>query len=189
MHGAFFVAWIALLVTQTSLVATGRTAIHRKVGPYGAALAAAMVVLGTIGALIAARRPTGFTGVPIPPLQFLAVPLFDMVLFAAFVALAVVKRRDAQNHKRWMYLATVNLVTAAVARWPGTFDLGPLAFFGITDLLIVALGIYDVRSRGRLHSATLWGGLMIIISQPLRLAISGTAAWLAFATWATGSSG
>jgi hypothetical protein len=185
VHGTLFAAWIALLVFQTSLVATGRTAVHRRVGPLGAVLAASMVVLGTVGALIAARRPTGFFQVPVPPLQFLAVPLFDMVLFALFVSLAVARRRDAQTHKRLMLLATLNLVTAAVARWPGMLPLGPLGFFGITDLFLVPLVVWDFRTRGRLHPATLWGGLLIIVSQPVRLLVGGTDVWLAFARWAT----
>jgi len=186
VHGAAFTAWIVLLVAQTSLVAGRRTEIHRKIGPYGAALAAAMVVLGTVGALVAARRATGFTQVPIPPLQFLAIPIFDMFLFAAFVWLAIAQRGNSQTHKRLMLLATVNLVTAAIARWPGVLPLGPLAFFGLTDLFIVALAIWDFRTRGRLHPVTLWGGLLIIVSQPLRLVVSGTEGWLAFARWATG---
>jgi len=186
VHGAAFFAWIVLLVAQTSLVAGRRTELHRKIGPYGAGLAVAMVVLGAVGALVAARRATGFTQVPIPPLQFLAIPIFDMLLFAAFVWMAIALRGNPQTHKRLMLLATVNLVTAAIARWPGVLDLGPLAFFGLTDLFIVALAIWDFRTRGRLHPVTLWGGLLIIVSQPLRLVISGTDGWLAFARWATG---
>ena len=185
VHGAFFAAWIALLVIQASLVAAGRTQRHRSIGPYGAVLAAAMVVLGTVAALIAARRATGFTQIPVPPLQFLAIPMFDMILFATFVWLAVANRRDPQAHKRWMLLATINLVTAAIARWPGVFGSGPIVFFGLTDLFIVALAIWDFRARGRLHRVTLWGGLLTIISQPLRLVVSGTETWLAFAHWAT----
>jgi len=42
-----------------SLVAGGRTDLHRKIGSFSAVLAIAMVVLGTLGALIAARRATG----------------------------------------------------------------------------------------------------------------------------------
>ena len=42
------------------------------------------------------------------------------------------------------------------------------------------------RTRGRLHPVTLWGGLALIVSQPLRLAVMGTEGWLAFARWATG---
>jgi hypothetical protein len=33
---------------------------------------------------------------------------------------------------------------------------------------------------------TLWGGLLTLISQPLRLIVSGTSAWLEFARFATG---
>ena len=186
VHGAVFTAWIILLVAQTSMVASGHTHLHRRIGPFGVALAAAMVVLGGAGALVAARRPTGFTDVPIPPLQFLAVPVFDLILFASLVALAAVVRRNAEAHKRLMLLATINLITAAIARWPGVLAAGPIAFFGLTDLFIIALGAWDLRTRGRLHPATLWGGLAIVVSQPLRLVVSGTEAWLAIARWATG---
>ena len=140
-------------------------------------------------ALTAARRATGFVGIPVPPLQFLAVPLFDMALFATFTALAIAKRRDAQSHKRWMLLATINLVTAAIARWPLIGAFGPPAYFGLTDVFVVALAVWDIRTRGRLHPATLWGGLSTIISQPLRLIVSGTPAWLEFARFATGLPG
>jgi uncharacterized membrane protein YozB (DUF420 family) len=186
LHGVLFTAWIVLFVVQASLVAQGRTDLHRRVGPWGAALALAMVVLGTLGALVAARRATGFTGVAVPPLQFLAVPLFDMLMFALFVALAVAWRRRAQHHKRLMLLATISITTAAIARWPGVLPLGPLAFFGITDLFIVALALWDRRSLGRVHAATLWGGLALVLSQALRLAVSGSEPWLGFARWATG---
>ncbi|WP_133479773.1 hypothetical protein [Cognatilysobacter segetis] len=186
VHGAVATAWLLLFVLQTRLVATGRTAWHRRIGPYGALLALAMVVLGLWGALTAAGRATGFNGVPVPPMQFLAIPVFDISLFALFVVLAVVRRRDLAAHKRWMLLATINLLPAAFARWPGVTQFGPIGFLALTDLFILALAVHDRRTRGRLHPATLWGGLLLIASQPLRLAVSGTEGWLAFAHWATG---
>jgi uncharacterized membrane protein YozB (DUF420 family) len=186
VHGAVFTAWIVLLVTQASFVAAGRTDIHRRTGGFGAGLAALMVVLGVYAALIAARRPGGFIDVPVPPMQFLAVPFFDLLLFGSLVALAIAKRGEPQAHKRLMLLATNNLTTAAIARWPVVSTLGPPAVFGATDLFIVALAAWDVRTRGRLHPATLWGGLAILVSQPLRLLVSGTEVWQAFARWATG---
>lgn len=186
VHGAVFTGWIVLLLVQTSLVAAGRTDLHRKLGAFGAVLAVAMVVLGTVGALTAARRATGFVGIPIAPLQFLAIPIFDMIVFPLFVGQGLAQRRNAQSHKRWMLLATIEVSTAAIARWPGIASGGPIAFFAVTDLFIVALAIWDFRSRGRIHPVTLWGGLAIIVSQPLRLAISGTEIWLSFARWATG---
>lgn len=187
VHGLAFTAWLVLLVAQPALVAAHRTDLHRKLGWTGAGLAAAMVALGTFGALVAARRPTGFVGISLPPLQFLAVPLVDMTLFATFVALAVAKRRDTQSHKRLMMLASVNLLAAGIARWPfSMMQAGPPMFFGLSDLFIVALVGWDLASRGRLHPVTLWGGLAIVVSQPLRLVLSGTGAWLAFAGWAVG---
>jgi hypothetical protein len=63
---------------------------------------------------------------------------------------------------------------------------GPPAFFGLTDLFVVALAIWDLRTSGRLHPVTLWGGLATIVLQPLQLVVSGTGSWLAFARWATG---
>lgn len=186
VHGAIFTGWVVLLLLQAMLVSRGRTDLHRKIGAWGVVLAAGIVVMGTLAALVAARRPGGFVGIPVPPLQFLAIPLFSMFMFAALVVAAVLLRRDPQSHKRLMVLATVQLVTAAIARWPVVSELGPPAFFGATDLFIVALAIWDFRSRGRLHPATLWGGLLTIASQPAQLVVSGTAAWLTFAKWATG---
>jgi hypothetical protein len=40
---------------------------------------------------------------------------------------------------------------------------------------------YDVFSRGRVHPAYIWGGLLLFASQPLRLALGHTQAWTTFA--------
>jgi hypothetical protein len=188
IHGATAAAWILLFLVQARLVANRRTALHRRLGAWGGlALAVLIVVLGVQGALLAAARPGGFVGVPVPPLQFLTVPLFDITLFGVFVALAIARRGDLQAHKRWMLLATVNLLPAALARVPNIRLFGgPLAFLWFTDLFVLALVAWDLRSRGRLHRATAWGGAVIVASQPLRLMLGGTEPWLTFARWATG---
>lgn len=189
VHGAVATAWIMLLVVQTQLAARGRFETHRQLGLLGAALAVAMPVLGLWGSLVAAVRPTGFVGIPVPPLQFLVVPVFDIVLFSAFVGLAFAQRHVPQSHKRWMLLATINLLPAAIARWPGMAPLGPVGFFAFTDLFILALVGWDLHSRGRVHPVTLVGGALLIASQPLRLVVSGSDGWLAVARWLTGSIG
>jgi hypothetical protein len=186
LHGLVFSAWVVLLIVQTRLIAYGKTRLHRTLGAFGAGLAVAMVVLGVLAALTAARRPGGFIGIPIPPLQFLAVPMFAIALFALFVLLAIVLRRKPAAHKRLMLIGSFQMVTPAVARWPGVAPFGPPAFFGITDLFLIALVIFDLRTRQRLHPATLWGGLLTIVAQPVQLMLAGTALWLDFARWATG---
>jgi hypothetical protein len=189
VHGLAFTAWVLLLPLQATLIARRRLDLHRKTGAFGVALAIAMVVVGIAGALVAARRPTGFVGIPMPPLQFLAVPLFAIALFTVFVTLGIARRRDAQAHKRLMLLASFQMVTPALARWPMVGAFGPPAFFGLTDLFLVALAVWDLRTRGRLHAVTLWGGLLMVAAQPAQLMLSGTDPWLAFARWATGMGG
>jgi hypothetical protein len=181
IHGVVFTSWVLFLVAQTTLVATGRTYIHRRMGVAGAVLAGLLVVVGTMTAIL--RVKGGSAPIPgVSGLSFLAVPLFDMMLFAILVGAALYFRRRLEAHKRLMLLATITLLGAPIAR----FHLGgPPTFFGLSDLFIVAIVVYDLATRRKIHPATLWGGLAIVASQPLRLMISGTPAWLAFAGWLT----
>lgn len=179
VHGFFFAAWIGLLVLQAFLVRSGRVDVHRSTGWAGAGLALAMVLLGTYGSLVAASRPGGFIGVPLPPSQFLIFPLFDMVLFAVFVGLAIRWRRNSQTHKRLMVLAAVNLVEAAIIRIPiGFIGAGaPFTSRGLSYVFIVAMVVWDLRSSGRIHRVTLWGGILTILSFPARMLLMQTPAW------------
>lgn len=187
LHGAVFFLWFVLLIAQASLVAARRVDWHRRLGWLGAGLAVVMLTLGTLAALTAARRPTGFVDVPLPPLQFLVVPFSAMVLFGVFVSLALIRRRSVQSHKRYMLLASISLIDAAIGRWPFTFMTTalPLPWFSVTDLFVdlylVPMVVWDRASRGRVHPVTLCGGLALVASQPLKLALSETGAWLSFA--------
>jgi hypothetical protein len=192
VHGVVFVGWFLLLLAQPSLVAIGRVDLHRRIGRLGGALAVAMVLMGVVGSLMAARRPVGFMNIPMPPLQFLVVPLAVITLFAVFVTLAIVNRRDAQRHKRYMLLASIALIEAGVGRWPFAFmaSASPIPGLGMiefsVDLFLVPMIVWDLVSRRRLHPVTLWGGLTLIAVQLLRFPLAGTHAWLAFAGWAVG---
>lgn len=179
VHGALFSAWVLLFIVQTALVASHRVALHRRLGAAGAMLAAAMVVAGTSLAIATARRGAGPSGVD--PLAFLAIPLFDMILFATFVTTALALRRNKEAHKRLMLLAYISIIVAAVARLPGVLSLGPPGFFGLSFLFLGAAVLYDIVSYRRVHKVYLWGGALFVGSVPLRLAISGTSAWRALA--------
>ena len=190
VHGVAFAAWFLLLLAQTSLVTAGRVDVHRRLGWAGAALAVVMVVLGIVGSLIAAGRPTGFIDIPMPPLQFLVVPFNLIVLFAAFVSLAIVNRRRPQSHKRFMILASIALIEAGVGRWPFAAMNSPSPVPGLgmielcVDLFLVPMILWDIVSRGRPHPVTVWGGAALIANQLLRFQLAATGAWLAFAGWA-----
>jgi hypothetical protein len=183
LHGIVFSSWVALLLAQVALVAGGRTGLHRRLGVAGAVLATSMVLIGATTAIIRAGEGFSPPGGP-PPLVFLVIPFGDMVVFAGLVGAGLAFRRRADTHKRLMLLATISLLAAPIARLPfGVLEAGPPAFFGLTDLLLV----YDLVTRGRIHPATGWGALVIVASQPLRLLLGGSGAWLAFAGWLTGS--
>lgn len=179
LHGFLFTGWVLLFIVQTSLIAGRRVKLHQRLGIGGAILAAAMVLIGASTAVAGARAGAAPPGVD--PLVFLAIPLGDMALFAIFIGSALILRRKKESHKRLMLLAYVSILTAAVARWPGVLPLGPLAFYGFTFLFLAAAVAYDLATRRRVHAAYFWGGALLVLSVPMRLALSGTAAWLAFA--------
>jgi hypothetical protein len=179
MHGALFTAWVLLFIVQTALVARHKVAIHRRIGVAGAALAASMVVVGTLTALKMAARGSAPGG--IDPLSFAMIPLSDMFFFAVFVAAALAMRAKREAHKRLMLLAYVSIVVAAVARLPGVLPLGPFAFFGLAFVFILVGIIYDVVTRGRVHPVYVWGGGVLFLSVPLRLVMSRTDTWKSFA--------
>ena len=185
VHGVVFAAWIGFLVSQALLIRGDRLNLHRSAGWIGVGLAALVVVIGTFGSLIAAQRPGGFIGVPLPPEQFLIFPLFDMILFGSFVTLAVAWRTNPQSHKRLMILATVNLVEAAIIRIPLEFIAAgaPFTSRGLSYLIIGAMVVWDIRSRGKIQRVTLWGGILIVISLPVRMLVSQTQLWADIATW------
>ena len=161
-----------LFIVQTALVAQHKVAVHRRLGIAGGVPAALMVVVGTVTALKLTARGGAPAGVV--PLSFLMIPLSDMLFFGGFVAAALRLRANKEAHKRLMLLAYVSIIVAAVARLPGVLPFGPLAFFGLAFLFIFAGIIYDVTTRRRVHSAYLWGGGVLLVSVPLRLAISTT---------------
>lgn len=186
LHGVLFSSWIVLMLIQTGLIATKRTRTHMQLGIAGGVLACLMLIVGTVTAIVRAKVivvPPGSAS----PLQFLTIPLGDMLVFAILVGAAFYFRRQVGTHKRLMLIATITLMPAAVARIPLAFfqQGGPLVFFGITDLLLVPLVLFDLITRGRPHQATLLGGALLVISHPLRLLIGATHAWLIFATWIT----
>ena len=87
----------------------------------------------------------------------------DLAFFAIFIAVALLLRRRPETHKRLMLLASISIIHPAMARvvrWPASavgLDQITVSFAGVL-LLILAIAVYDLVSRKRLHLATLLGG-------------------------------
>lgn len=183
VHGLVMTAWFALFLVQVRLVATGHTAVHRKLGVAGTLLALLVLVVGTSLGVASARA--GATPAGLPPLVFLVLPLGEMVIFAVLVTAAVVLRKRGPYHKRLMLLATIAMISPAIARLPFDFvqSGGPLVFFALTDLVILACIAFDTVKNRRIHPAFAAGLTFVIVVQIGRLALSQTAAWMSFAKW------
>lgn len=188
-HGLVFTGWMMLLIAQTQLVANGRVRLHRQLGVIGGALALLMIITG---AGVAYFRGTTITpGLPHEfVLGFLAITVGVLLVFPALIGLALYLRQHPAAHKRLMLLATTAILPAAIQRLLMFLfgpEVSPLIFFGATDVFILAMAAYDIVSRGRIHPATLWGGLAIPLSQAGSLLLAGSSAWLTFAHWVTGT--
>jgi hypothetical protein len=184
VHGALFSAWLVLLLVQVSLVAARRTPLHRRLGTAGGALAVSMFVVGWLAAVDAARR--GSTIQSFTPQAFLIIPILGIVGFAVLVGAALLWRARPDYHKRLMMLATAGgLSGAGIARIPVLAPLGPVAFLGIPDLFAVALMVYDWVTLRRIHPATAFGTIFILVLEGLQLTAANSGPWLAFAHWLT----
>jgi len=175
LHALLFTSWLVLFIVQTSLIATHRVKVHRKLGYFGAALAMAMIVVGVRTAVEAARLGAVPPGAN--PWTFIAIPFGDITTFAIFFLAAVFWRNDKDKHKRLMILASICLMSAALVRWPGVLSIGPLAAYGLTLLFPIACAVYDRWSRGRVHPVYWWGLTVIALGIPLRVVLLGSVTW------------
>lgn len=180
VHGALFSCWMLMLIAQNSLALAGRVDIHRKLGLLGFALAGVMVIVGWIAAtdrLVRGSAPPG-----VDTYFFYIVPMTDIVIFATLIFFAFRVRRDPSAHKRIIYIATVGLLLAAIARFHVSwlFHKAPHAAIASYAFLLLLIG-YDLWSTHRVHRATLWASGFLIFIQQFRLPIGKTAVWHSFA--------
>src|SRR5262249_44874214 len=149
----------------------------RRLGISGAVLAGLMTVAALATAVMALRLGR------IPP-QFFVVPMGGVLVFPTLVTVALIFRKNLDAHKRLMLIATTELLTAAVGRWPVIWRSRAFVNYAVTDILVLLpLMTYDLLARRRVHAATVWGGLFLIASQVLRTAIGQTDTWIGFANW------
>lgn len=182
VHGLVFTSWVFVFMAQTAFISSHRVDLHKAFGYWAAGLAAAMVVLGTVTSAYAIHH------FPPPPgvssLSWFAVPIFDMPTFAVLMTLGILNRHRAQWHKRYMLIAMLIMLPPALGRLPLPAAIPlPLKIFGLPDLFLLALVVWDLRSRGKLHPVTIGAGAFLVATQVVRLSVWNTEPWLAFAGW------
>ena len=199
LHAGLFSAWPLYFLMQTLFAARGQVGRHRAWGLLGVSLATAMVIVGVAvaNAGLVARLEDGYGD---DARAFHIVSISMMVLFASFIATALVCVSRPEMHKRLMILATVTILPPAVARlfFAVSVGIGPglrpsggpprtvdsvLMSALMADLLILAAIVYDVRTRGRPHPVYVIGGAIVIAVQILRGPVSTTGWWHAVADY------
>jgi FtsH-binding integral membrane protein len=142
-----------------------------------------MVVLGVLAATDSLAR--GFAPPGLDAATFYVVPITDMLILSTLVFFAFRNRSNPAAHKRFILIATIGLMIAAVACWPfAPVYRNPIAATLVTYIFLVLLVGYDLWSIRKVHRATLWAGAFLIVVQQIRIPIAKTAAWHAFAAWA-----
>jgi hypothetical protein len=135
-------------------------------------------------------------------LSFSILPLWHLVFFATFVALAIMNIRRPEWHRRLMLVASILILNAPLAR-PFIYFLGfhghmpvaaglpspPRALDGIQpedyvlNLILLIPIAHDWLKRGRPHLAYLLSGVAIVLMEMLDTPISQTAEWHTIASW------
>lgn len=182
IHAAVMTLWMLLLAVQVGFVLARKVAWHRSLGVFGFLLALAIVIVGPIAATNSMRRGTAPEG--LDSLTFYIIPMTAIALFAIFAFAAWRVRRQPAAHKRLIMLANIEIIGAAVARWqfhlfhahPPAQNLVPLAF-------ILAIIAYDLVSQRKVLRSTIWGSVLLMAVNLVRVPIGFTHAWHAFATF------
>ncbi|GMV90464.1 MAG: hypothetical protein AMXMBFR82_02420 [Candidatus Hydrogenedentota bacterium] len=185
VHGVSMTAWMLLFLAQPLLVVAGNRRIHMMAGRVGAVLAAGVVAAGLQIAFASARvNPPELKLWNLEPNRFLAVPLFSILLFGAFVFIGVWNRKRPKIHRPMMLLATMAAIPAAMDRidvirnlYAGTV-FGPLfgPFFAMLVLGLVFLVVNRLltRSWDRYYAA---GYAVLAVSSFLIMRLASTNVW------------
>ena len=181
-HGAAFFGWLSLVTVQVLLIGAGRRKLHMKLGIAGAMLAGAMVVLGPLTALITDRWRLG---TPDSDPAFLSTQLTDIADFTGLVLAGLLLNTNPGAHKRLMLLATIAITDAGLGRITGVaiesrFGVNPWSVFiddYSSDLLAVAIGVYDWLTYRRLYPVYVKGFAWILAWQSLAIGLYLTPAW------------
>ena len=171
VHAVTMGLWLLLLLTQTTLMATGRRGIHMQLGVAGMILMPAIVLTGVILVpTIYDQIYSQFRSAPsevaremapfvdyignVALLQFSAAIAFPVLVILALRA----RRKHPDLHKRLMILATTIPMPAAIDRmtWlPHSFPEGAMSVSLYPQLLIAPMFLWDLYRLRRIHAAYL----------------------------------
>jgi hypothetical protein len=178
-HGVITTAWLLLFPLQAWLISSGRRTLHMQLGKAGFVLGALMTASAYVVAMGLYREPVA---PPLTPAVTVVLPLTDVLTLCVLLPLAWSRRLDGQFHKRLIVVIACLLSGAAIFRLP-VWDRSDIAGVFVIHLFlfatIVPLWLWDWRTLGRLHRATIVGSGILALDLFGRFLIAQTAAWAA----------
>jgi uncharacterized membrane protein YozB (DUF420 family) len=192
LHAIAYTGWLVLLAAQVWLVRTGRVAIHRRLGLAALLLLPAMLLLGPATAYY------GVAGNPYMPdkwIAWLSVNYTNALGSVALLTAGFLLRRKPSSHKRLMLMGTIAVTEPGFSRtWEPVLEArlgqGYLPFYVSTYigtfLLVIAVGLYDLATRRRLHPAYIAAALWIFANEALATWLFYQPFWLAWMKAMTG---
>jgi hypothetical protein len=166
VHAVVFVGWLALLVTQTMLMRSGKPQLHKRLGIAALAWIPAMVLASAAVVLV---RNAPALNPPDDQLSFICTQVMNVIAMAGALVAGLLMRRDGAAHKRLMLLGTIAISEPGLSRLPGNIGnqlyvqlsnaLGEgvvpyfFANYWATLILLIAFGVYDRVTRKRFHPA------------------------------------
>jgi uncharacterized membrane protein YozB (DUF420 family) len=183
VHVALASSWLALLLAQAMLAARGRLDLHRRLGPLGAAVGAAMSLVAFFTAVELRKLDT--VGDPVANIAYLAIPLAAWVTFTVPFALALAWRRDPSRHRPLIIMAACAVMGPALGRIPEIRHAGLFWAGLIPDLMLLSAMAHDRWRRGRWNPTYAFGVPLVALTQGafVFLQIAQPPAWVAAARW------
>lgn len=180
VHAIMATTWLLLFIVQ-SFIAGPNIKIHRKLGYFTAALTIIYIPLSANIVIQQAVRGLNLAGDP--PLQFFAIPLFDVIVFSTFFFAAWYNVKRADWHKRFMLGAASAMVSPGAARI-GLPDpwLAPILGFGVPLAVIGAMAWWDHYTRGKITRPTKIAFAIVLSSDIIRLILARQDWWQSIAS-------
>lgn len=159
LHVIAYTGWLVLLAAQVWLVRTRRLSIHKALGWAALVLIPAMLVTGPLTAY------AGVAGNPYMPdkwISWLSVNYTNALGSIVLLSAGFLMRRTPAAHKRLMVMGTIAVTEPGFSRiWMDFLEArvgdGYVGFYISTYigtlLLVLAVGVYDLATRRRLHPA------------------------------------
>lgn len=165
-HGAAFSTWMVFFIAQSALIRVRKVSVHRALGWFGAGLAATMVALGFTISVVMTRFDTAVLHQKDID-SFLSIPWCDMIVFGTLVGAAIYWRKRPEYHRRLIFIATCELMDAAIGRFDFWFNHN--IFYAGLDLLIVAGMLRDLVVDGKINKVYLYVLPPMIVLQSIAL--------------------